>query len=159
VSLISADLSPGFVSLDLEGLKGLRIGTYLLNEIVCWAKQWPDATVDPLLLSVQQATPDNRDRRNRFYERFGVRFVYRTEDRFAGESLPMTAADLIPVESWKQNIRVDGVFEALRVQADRLIGETRKRQEAEAALDRLKAEYEALRSRRLVRLVTRRGRG
>src|SRR5690606_42007148 len=47
--------SEGGVFLDLPGLAGQRIGTYLMNEIVRWVQQWPSATVASIKLDAGQA--------------------------------------------------------------------------------------------------------
>lgn len=96
--------SEGAVFLDLPGLVGQRIGTYLMNEIVQWAQQWPDATVASIKLYAGQAQPDNKERRNRFYEQFGIVFDYDDEQRRSGQSRPMLARDLETLETWKKNI-------------------------------------------------------
>jgi hypothetical protein len=93
----------GGVFVDLP--RGQRIGTYLMNEIVTWAKQWPEATVASVELLASDAHAENKARRNWFYEQFGLVFDYEDPDHCAGQSKPMLAAALTPVETWKQNIR------------------------------------------------------
>lgn len=105
VSLTSPSVSRGGVFLDLPGLEGQRIGTYLMNEIVRWAKRWPDAEVESVELLPGQAGWDNKARRNRFYEQFGLRFCYTDAEKREGESLPMRAADLTTVDTWAANIK------------------------------------------------------
>jgi GNAT superfamily N-acetyltransferase len=105
VSLTSATTTRGTVFLDLPHLDGQRIGTYLMNEIVTWVRQWPDARVRAVELLPGQAGDDNKARRNRFYEQFGLVFDYRDREQREGLSRPMLAAALTPVETWKQNIR------------------------------------------------------
>lgn len=113
VSLVSSSYHDGAVFLDLPGLQGQRIGTYLMNEIVIWARRWPEATVRSVTLLPAQAYPENRARRNRFYERFGLVFDYSDENHEAGKSRPMLAGALTPVESWKANIREIGLLDYL----------------------------------------------
>lgn len=96
--------SEGAVFLDLPGLAGQRIGTYLMNEIVQWVQQWPDATVASIKLYAGQAQSDNKERRNRFYEQFGIVFDYDDEQRRSGRSRLMSVRDLKTVETWKKNI-------------------------------------------------------
>lgn len=103
----------GFVTLDLPQLEGQRIGTYLMNEIVAWARQWPDADVRPVQLLSGQADPRNKDRRNRFYERFGLVFEYADSERRAGMSRPMKVRELQAVNGWQQNISERRVFDFL----------------------------------------------
>ncbi|MDQ1923882.1 hypothetical protein [Massilia pseudoviolaceinigra] len=104
VSLTSGDMGKGTVFLDPPELRGQRIGTYLMNEIVMWAQQWPAATVNAIELLAGQADDGNKARRNRFYERFGLEFVYRDTEQREGLSRPMRVDALTPVETWKENV-------------------------------------------------------
>ena len=104
VSLTSPSMSKGAVFLDLPGLDGQRIGTYLMNEIVQWVQQWPEATVNSIELLAGQAHGDNKARRNWFYEQFGLVFDYTDPEHREGRSRPMLAEALVKVETWKQNI-------------------------------------------------------
>ena len=111
VSVTSASTSGGAVFLDLPGLEGQRIGTYLMNEIVRWVQQWPEARVRSVELMVGQAYPKNKARRNRFYEQFGLVFDFRDTEQKEGLSRPMLAGALVPVETWRENIRERDVRE------------------------------------------------
>ena len=104
VSLTSTSMSKGAVFLDLPGLDGQRIGTYLMNEIVQWVQQWPEATVNGIELLAGQGHGDNKARRNWFYEQFGLVFDYTDPEHREGRSRPMLAEALVKVETWKQNI-------------------------------------------------------
>lgn len=104
VSLTSSSMSGGAVSLDLPGLDGQRVGTYLMNEIVQWVRQWPEATVNSVKLLAGQAHFDNKARRNWFYEQFGLVFDYADLESREGRSRPMLAGALSTVETWRQNI-------------------------------------------------------
>ena len=104
VSLTSTSMSKGAVFLDLPGLDGQRIGTYLMNEIVQWVQQWPEATVNGIELLAGQGHGDNKARRNWFYEQFGLVFDYTDPEHREGRSRPMLAGALVKVETWKQNI-------------------------------------------------------
>ena len=104
VSLTSTSMSKGAVFLDLPGLDGQRIGTYLMNEIVQWVEQWPEATVNGIELLAGQGHGDNKARRNWFYEQFGLVFDYTDPEHREGRSRPMLAGALVKVETWKQNI-------------------------------------------------------
>ncbi|MDR5804946.1 hypothetical protein [Caballeronia sp. LZ001] len=95
----------GFVTLDLPGLEGNRIGSYLMDEIVAWLGQWPDADVNDIELLKAQGSGTNRARRNRFYERYGFVFDYDDPEQRSGRSQPLKVRDLHAVESWKKNIR------------------------------------------------------
>lgn len=105
VSLTSETTSKGAVFLDPQDLQGHRVGTYLMNEIVTWVRQWPDATVRSVELLEGQSHGENKARRNRFYEQFGLVFDYRDPDHREGLSRPMRAEALTPVETWKANMR------------------------------------------------------
>ncbi|TXH44307.1 MAG: N-acetyltransferase [Burkholderiaceae bacterium] len=101
----SVSLVDGALFFDPAELRGQRIGTYLMNEIVTWAQQWPEATVRPVKLLSGQAEDENRERRNRFYERFGLVFVYSDPEHREGVSKPMPVKALTPVTSWEANVR------------------------------------------------------
>jgi GNAT superfamily N-acetyltransferase len=115
LSLTSANVSGGAVFLDPGWLRGHRVGTYLMNEIVCWARQWPQATVNPVSLLEDQAGPRNKLRRNRFYEQFGLQFDYDDHAHSSGKSRAMPADALTPVSTWKENI-VEHPVQALLAQ-------------------------------------------
>lgn len=105
VSLTSPSVcASGGVFLDLPGLEGQRIGTYLMNEIVTWAQQWPEANVSKMSLLDAHQDVSNKERRNRFYEQFGLKFIYHDVKQSAGDSLPVLVKELHLVETWKQNI-------------------------------------------------------
>ncbi|QJQ03088.1 N-acetyltransferase [Herbaspirillum rubrisubalbicans Os34] len=95
-----------FLELSPRHIRGRRIATYLMNEVVRWAKQWPEAEVYPIeLLHGQAINSDEKERRNRFYARFGIEFDF--HDPIAQEtgiSKPMTAQGLKEVSSWEENI-------------------------------------------------------
>lgn len=116
VSITAGSLTGGMVVIDPPSLQGHGLGTYLMNEVVRWAKRWPDATVHTINLLEGQAREENRERRNRFYEQFGLKFEYTSGDRKTGISLPIPAKDLVLVDRWKQNIsehNLKGFFEAM----------------------------------------------
>lgn len=96
-----------------DGLRSMRLGTYLFNIIVGWAMQWPIAEVNSIGLAENDGHEDNRTRRNRFYEQFGLEFEYTDPKGMGGHSRPMPASDLHQVTSWKQNIIVHKVDEHL----------------------------------------------
>lgn len=110
----AVSITGGAVFLDLPGLEGNRIGTYLMNEIVKWAKDsFPEARILPINLLVQQANGENRERRNRFYEQFGIVFEFTTSENKEGKSKRMLAKDLKTVDTWQQNITVHSVESAM----------------------------------------------
>jgi len=151
VSLTSTSPRHGAVFLDLDALAGHRIGTYLLNEIVCWAKRWPQAEVHPVQLLVGQATSKNKARRNRFYSQFGLRFDFEDTAERAGMSRAMTVADLTPVDSWRGNIRELSVETALREALETARAHELKQEALCADLARVKRERAT--SRALLRLA------
>jgi hypothetical protein len=105
VSLTSSSVSIGSVILHQQELQGNRIGSYLMNEIVTWAKQWPTATVDRISLSDVDATVENKDRRNKFYAQFNIKFDYNGDPEMkTGRSIEMPASELTPVNTWAENI-------------------------------------------------------
>ncbi|KQW01254.1 hypothetical protein [Rhizobacter sp. Root1221] len=105
VKLCAAATAGDAVFLDLPGLEGNRIGTYLMNEIVEWAARWPMAEVGCIELDAGLAIGENHARRNRFCEQFGLEFDFADADRREGLSLPIRAGALNPVHTWRDNIR------------------------------------------------------
>ncbi|KGU52527.1 hypothetical protein NY98_12375 [Xanthomonas citri pv. fuscans] len=59
-----------------DDARGLRIGSYLHNEVVRWAKEvgLPGRIATFSLVQQDAGTAEERDRRNRFYEQFGYEF-------------------------------------------------------------------------------------
>ena len=84
----------------LNAPKGMRIGSLLMNEVVKWVKQWPDAKVNRITIIEGDASEENKDRRNRFYERFGMVFSYRDDKKEAGRSVPMRVSQLTENDSF-----------------------------------------------------------
>ena len=107
VKLTSHGLIGGYVLLDDIRVMGDRLGTYLMNRIVGWAKHWPDAEVWPIHLDKGHAIGENKERRNRFYEQFGIRFDFDDPTtRESGRSHPMKVHELVQVDPEKyRNIR------------------------------------------------------
>lgn len=103
----------GYVVLENANLQGNRIGTFLMNEIVQWVQQWPDATVRTVSLLAGQAHGDNKERRNRFYEQLGLEFDYDDSEHKHGCSRPIVAKQLKRVETWKENITVHSMSDYL----------------------------------------------
>lgn len=115
VSITSGSLTTeGGVFLDLPGLQGMRIGTYLMNQVVLWVKQWPQAQVATVHLYASDTRHiENQARRNRLYEQFGLTFDYDNTSHDSGRSRPMLASDLVPCDAWQQNISVHDVPQGL----------------------------------------------
>ncbi|MYM80788.1 MULTISPECIES: GNAT family N-acetyltransferase [Duganella] len=132
VSITAGSLTGGMVVINPPSLQGHGLGTYLMNEVVRWAKRWPDATVHTINLLEGQAREENRERRNRFYEQFGLKFEYASAERKSGISLPIPAKDLVLTDRWKQNISEHNLMEFLastlyrkRMAEDELVHRTR----------------------------------
>jgi len=107
----SIDLTGGFVVVDPSSMHGQRIGTYLFNEVIDWAKQWPDAVITPIkLVETDQV---NKIRRNHFYARFGFSFDFKDDDCQVGVSRHLHVRDLNLVDSWQKNITEINVQEFL----------------------------------------------
>lgn len=109
ISLTGAGAVPGAITIADLGtdLKGQHIGTYLMNRMVRWAKQWPGAALNPITLLASDGRGPNRLRRNRFYEQFGIAFEYEDVEQRGGRSRPMLAAELREVDpksTWGVNI-------------------------------------------------------
>ncbi|MBB2199106.1 hypothetical protein HLH44_16895 [Gluconacetobacter sp. 1c LMG 22058] len=77
-----------------------------MNRVVTWARQWPDAEVNPITLLAHQARGDNTIRRNRFYEQFGIVFAYTDETKAAGTAREMRAGQLQPWAHLPENLSV-----------------------------------------------------
>jgi GNAT superfamily N-acetyltransferase len=92
-----------------DALRGMRLGTFVFNIIVKWAKQWPSANINSIELAEVDAYAQNKERRNRFYERFGLVFDYADVHAKGGSSRVMPAGELSLVTTWQQNIRVHHV--------------------------------------------------
>lgn len=116
VSLTSHVLYGGALDLTLPGLEGQAIGTYLMNTIVLWAKQFPsDTGVNTITLRPGQAIGDNKARRNRFYEQFGIEFDYDDPTtRGTGKSRPMVVSSLRPVEKSSDNLEEQNIARYVR---------------------------------------------
>lgn len=50
VSITAGSLTEGIVVIDPPFLNGHGLGTYLMNEIIRWAKRWPNANVNTINL-------------------------------------------------------------------------------------------------------------
>ena len=105
VSLTSTSCGEGSIFIEPTELQGHLVGTYFMNLIVGWAKQWPEAEVQKIKLVPEQPSKPNKDRRNRFYEQFGLVFDYADPDHLAGVSRPMLASMLTPSDAWRVNVR------------------------------------------------------
>lgn len=86
----------GLLIVDPPSLRRFRLGSYFQDQITKWAKSWPKASVDSVSLHAAQAkTDEDRITRNKFWERYGFRFVWNDPETMReGVSLPMTADEL-----------------------------------------------------------------
>lgn len=109
-------LTGGSVGLSAAYLRGHRLGTYLQDEVVRWARQWPNAIVQPIALSDTDAYAQNKSRRNRYYEQFGISFDYTDSDCGSGVSRPLRVCDLTPVSPvvWQKSIKEYDLVDYLR---------------------------------------------
>lgn len=148
-SLTSSSVTNGAVFLGLPELYGQRVGTYLMNVIVEWVKQWPDAEVNPIKLLTGQARGDNKARRNRFYEQFGLIFDYLDPGQREGVSLPMQVRALSVVETWKSNIFEHRMFDYLAEHLDAVESTQSKFSALHHAYEHLSAELKNAEARPL----------
>ncbi|RCK43209.1 GNAT family N-acetyltransferase [Thalassospira profundimaris] len=58
--------------LDPDELRGYGIGSCLMNRIIDWAQEWPEAKVSPI--DIFDPDPLTVARRKNFYEKFGLEF-------------------------------------------------------------------------------------
>lgn len=96
----SVRITNGQVMIQVVEMRGLKIGTFQLNKIVTWVKQFnPKYKVQVVKLAAVDAHDDNRDRRNTFYENFGLRFHYKEDNgvqKSSGGSFShLSVADLV----------------------------------------------------------------
>ena len=118
-------LTGGNMYLDADA-RGLHIGTYVQNEVVRWAidQQLPGTIAPITLISGDATTAEDRDRRNRFYEQFGITFDWQPPvkgiSRAAGSSPPsLSIASLRTLASVK-GIRAFDYSQALLMLAQRM---------------------------------------
>ena len=69
-----------------------------------WIKTFDDVPLNRIKLTAVQAQNDNKNRRNRFYEQFGIEFEYR-ENKDSGISKPMNTHQLKNTENWMKTIK------------------------------------------------------
>lgn len=105
----------GAVNLDLPEVRGWRIGTFLLDEVIGWLQHNAPSTAEaaPLYLSrADAADVANRLARNRLWISHGFRFS--SDDPIDGPSQPITLGELRRVETWRENICVIELADAIR---------------------------------------------
>lgn len=118
ISITGRRLDSGAVYLPDE-LRGVHLGTFAMSEVVRWAKQWPDAIVEPITLSDGDAYPENLARRNRFYEQFGLRFNFEDGRHHSGQSQPMPASELVDNGGWRDHVVEHPLLDAIATQMRR----------------------------------------
>ncbi|QJQ03089.1 N-acetyltransferase [Herbaspirillum rubrisubalbicans Os34] len=145
---ITGTMGVASLFLDPDFIRGRRIGTYLMNEIVKWSKQWPFADIKRFSLNANQAGDSvtfHTERRNRFYESFGITFDY-TDDatKESGYSNVMKASELREVESWKENIEEVPFIQEWKDAVTENAKLLRERDAARNSLTYLEKKYEKL---------------
>lgn len=122
----------------LARARGYGLGTYLMNEVVRWAKTHcaSGAKVRPVSVAERDAeTQDEADRRNRFYEQFGFRFddlkPFAGVERATGRSVEDQTLDEFTVLDHVRGVSVYEADEGLAMIAQR-------QALAEAELERVK---------------------
>lgn len=157
IKLTDGKLRPGGnVIIGMHDLIGHRVGTYLMAEIVAWAKQWPTAEVMRIDLSWQDEKEgawggNNKERRDRFYERFGITFKQCAPGgSITAKSKSMRAGELVTEEAeqaWRLNIRESSTVDAIAEQ---------QREIAMLAQECQRLEREAMRLREVCQSTARR---
>ncbi|HEY0294048.1 MAG TPA: hypothetical protein VGC69_01800 [Bordetella sp.] len=103
-----ARLTNGNLVIENQALRGLGLGSYLFNIIVTWILSFEvDFDIVPVRLFAGDAYPGNLERRNRFYEKFGLQFDYQTGSgsmQTHGLSLPMKASGLVSLAMIPQGL-------------------------------------------------------
>ncbi|WP_456304785.1 hypothetical protein, partial [Acetobacter fabarum] len=89
-----------------------------MNKIVEWATHWPDAEINQIKLFAHQGRGENKLRRNRFYEQFGIRFDYKDNTHAEGIARPMQARSLTPWTQLPNNLCVMRLDEFLDEQEE-----------------------------------------
>lgn len=121
-----------------DNWRGKHIGTWCQNEVVRWVKALPSGLFTPIRLSVTEGLdPDNRARRSRFYEQFGVVFDWfpEPEHGFEARSIVRPTAELVVLHQVKGITALD-MREALN---------TAEADAADAARENIRLKHQVLR--------------
>ncbi|HCN71834.1 MAG TPA: hypothetical protein DIS96_08975, partial [Pusillimonas sp.] len=131
-------ITGGNVMISPAHLRGYGLGTYLQDEVVRWARQWPGAAVRQISLSKVDATPENEERRDRFYAQFNIKFKDE-QNRPTSVSTPMRAGELTPVKpkKWQGHLEEIPIVNHLHQLA-------RSREEQEYTIRCLQKQVESL---------------
>lgn len=108
----SASITGGALFLDPEEYTGNKIGSYFMNVVIKWIQKFENTPIDKIELVANQATNNNKERRNRFYEQFGITFSY-DKNRENGYSNPINSHDLIQTSNWKNNISIFSMLDVV----------------------------------------------
>lgn len=110
----SVSFSDGYIMVA-DSWRGLHIGTYMMNRLVSWAiEHYPTHHPVDIKLMSCQAQPDNKARRNRFYEQFGFRFTWDDDSHTVGMLEPgLSISDLHTVSTWEQHIEEMSIIDAM----------------------------------------------
>lgn len=78
--------------LDPDDLRGLGLGSVMMNQIIEWVREWPDAQIKHIDIGKKK---DVAERRQRFYGRFGLKFSQNCSTEASPRLLPMMVKELI----------------------------------------------------------------
>lgn len=117
----TVNFSDGYIKVE-DSWQGIRIGTYMMNHLVAWAKEhYSDLQpVGITLTSLQAGDAESKERRNRFYNRFKFRFIWDDVEHRGGHLDPdQRISDLAVTNKWEERIKEfsleDGMSEIFSV--------------------------------------------
>lgn len=92
------DLGQGDTRIKVPELRGMGIGSFLMGLLIeVVQSKLPSLEVETIYLSIDDAREDDqRDHRNRFWEKLGYTFTYQDPERRSGQSNRMLSDKLIP---------------------------------------------------------------
>jgi len=77
--------------LDPDELRGLGLGSLMMNQIIEWVRQWPDARVKEIDIGINREVAR---RRERFYAKFGLVFAKDSSLEHSPRMLPVLVKEL-----------------------------------------------------------------
>lgn len=90
------DIGAGSRYVEIEQLRGIGLGSFLMHIIIGWALARPVVPVDPIYLTIEDAkTDETRRSRNRFWTKLGFELVFLDEAQCYGQSKEMLSSKLI----------------------------------------------------------------